>query len=115
MPTKKERIVELERKVAELEDKTKRNIFIPYIQPEQPPISIMSNWSICFNCGTRFQGNHVCWCVPVTRTWPVIGPSNGTANCFSCGQGYFPGVGHICPNAFKVTWTASTGSGKEQI
>jgi hypothetical protein len=74
MPTKKERIVELERKVAELEDKTKRNIFIPYIQPEQPPISIMSNWSICFNCGTRFQGN-----------------------------------------AFKVTWTASTGSGKEQI
>ncbi len=54
--TKKERIAELERKVAELEaDRLARQFYIPAIP------SVWANYGQCPYCGQSNTMGHVCW------------------------------------------------------
>lgn len=71
--TKKERIAELERRVAELETRQ---------------VWTGSAWATCSLCGTRYTGIHSCWTAPYTTTGVSTDTSKLRNTCAA--PRYFP-------------------------
>jgi hypothetical protein len=106
MPSKKERIQYLESEVVGLHNKLsevigelealKKQVANAWLIPPTNPVNVPS---IFPDLPSLFPNS------------PTILPFNsGFGHCASCGQYYFPSMGHVCPNAYKITVTSKTGA-----